>query len=207
MWINKQQLELDMEQLTGSPLGKKYNKAVYCHPAYLTYMQSCCCLVTKSYITLCDPMDCSLPGSSAHGDSAGQNTGVGTRSLLQGIFLTQELNQSLLHCRWVLYQLNYQGSPIISGTEPKQREWPYYVFTWDIIARSHPSILVIKSVNGDWISPVLEELSGLMVPVYRQLSLCKMINRCLNCHLLISGSFSKILLEFLTNSLIGLGRI
>ena len=34
-----QQLELDMEQLTGSKLGKKYN-AVYCHPAYLTYMQS-----------------------------------------------------------------------------------------------------------------------------------------------------------------------
>ena len=112
MWINKQQLELDMEQLTGSPLGKKYNKAIYCHPAYLTYMQSCCCLVTKSYITLCDPMDCSLPGSSAHGDSAGQNTGVGTRSLLQGIFLTQELNQGLLNCRRILYQWNYQESPL-----------------------------------------------------------------------------------------------
>ena len=37
MQINKQQLELDMEQ-TGSKLGKKYVKAVYCHPAYLTYM-------------------------------------------------------------------------------------------------------------------------------------------------------------------------
>ena len=34
-----QQLELDMEQLTGSKLGKEYDKAVYCHPAYLTYMQ------------------------------------------------------------------------------------------------------------------------------------------------------------------------
>ena len=40
MQINKQQLELDMEQQTGSKLGKKYIKAVYCHPAYLTYMQS-----------------------------------------------------------------------------------------------------------------------------------------------------------------------
>ena len=40
MQVNKQQLEMDMEQQTGSKLGKEYVKAVYCHPAYLTYMQS-----------------------------------------------------------------------------------------------------------------------------------------------------------------------
>ena len=40
MQVRKQQLELDMEQQTGSKLGKAYIKAVYCHPAYLTYMQS-----------------------------------------------------------------------------------------------------------------------------------------------------------------------
>ena len=40
MQVRKQQLELDMEQPTGSKLGKEYVKAVYCHPAYLTYMQS-----------------------------------------------------------------------------------------------------------------------------------------------------------------------
>ena len=40
MQVKKQQLELDMEQETGSKLGKEYIKAVYCHPAYLTYMQS-----------------------------------------------------------------------------------------------------------------------------------------------------------------------
>ena len=39
----KQQLELDMEQQTVSKLGKEYVKAVYCHPAYLTYMQSTSC--------------------------------------------------------------------------------------------------------------------------------------------------------------------
>ena len=39
----KQQLELDMEQRTGSNLGKEYVKAVYCHPVYLTYMQSTSC--------------------------------------------------------------------------------------------------------------------------------------------------------------------
>ena len=43
MQVKKQQLELDMEQQTGSKLGKEYVKAVYCHPAYLTYMQSTSC--------------------------------------------------------------------------------------------------------------------------------------------------------------------
>ena len=40
MQVRKQQLESDMEQQTGSKLGKEYLRAVYCHPAYLTYMQS-----------------------------------------------------------------------------------------------------------------------------------------------------------------------
>ena len=41
-----------------------------------------------------------------------KNTGVGSLSLLQGIFPTQELNWGLLHCRWILYQLSYDGSPL-----------------------------------------------------------------------------------------------
>ena len=40
MQVKRQHLELDMEQQTGSKLGKEYVKVVYCHPAYLTYMQS-----------------------------------------------------------------------------------------------------------------------------------------------------------------------
>ena len=43
MQVKKQQLELDMEQQTGSKSGKEYVKAVYCHPAYLTYMQGTSC--------------------------------------------------------------------------------------------------------------------------------------------------------------------
>ena len=43
MQIKKQQLEQDMEQQTGSKSGKEYVKAVYCHPAYLTHMQSISC--------------------------------------------------------------------------------------------------------------------------------------------------------------------
>ena len=45
MQVMKQQLELDMEQQTGSKSGKEYIKAVYCHPAYLTYMQSMSCKI------------------------------------------------------------------------------------------------------------------------------------------------------------------
>ena len=44
-----------------------------------------------------------------------QDTAVGGHALFQGIFLTQESNQGLLHCRWILYQLSYQGSPRTAG--------------------------------------------------------------------------------------------
>ena len=44
-------------------------------------------------------------------NSSGQNTGVGSLFLLQGIFPTQESNRGLLHCRQILYQLSYQRSP------------------------------------------------------------------------------------------------
>ena len=45
-------------------------------------------------------------------NSLGQITEVGSRSLLQWIFLIQESNRGVLHCRWILYQLSYQGSPL-----------------------------------------------------------------------------------------------
>ena len=44
-------------------------------------------------------------------NSPGQNTGVGSLSLLQGIFLAQGLNPGLPHCRWILYELSHKGSP------------------------------------------------------------------------------------------------
>ena len=46
-------------------------------------------------------------------DSPGQNTGVGSLSLLQGIFPTQGSNPGLLHCRQILYQLSKKGSPLL----------------------------------------------------------------------------------------------
>ena len=59
------------------------------------------CLVSQSCPTLCDPTDCSPPGSFVHGDSPGKYAEVSCHALLQGIFPTQGSNLGLLHCRWV----------------------------------------------------------------------------------------------------------
>ena len=72
------------------------------------------CLVLQLCLTLCDPMDCSLPGSSVHRDTPGKNTGVGCHALLQGTFPTQRLNLSLLHCRQSLYHLTRQIALLLS---------------------------------------------------------------------------------------------
>ena len=71
--------------------------------------------VTQSCWTLCNPMDYSL------WNSLGQNTGVGSLSLFQWIFPTQELNRGLLHCRGILYQLSRKQDPI---PKPESRELP-----------------------------------------------------------------------------------
>ena len=55
-------------------------------------------------------------------NSPGQNTGVGSLSLLQGIFPTQGSNPGLPHCRWTLYQLSHKGSP-------GMLEWVAYPFS------------------------------------------------------------------------------
>ena len=126
-----------------------------------------CTLCAQLCGTLGDSMDCSLPGSSAHGisqvrilewvaisssrgssrpgieprspalqadslpaESQGKpkNTGVGSLSLLQGIFPTQGSNPGLPHCRQTLYQLSHQGSP--DSLEP----WPcdLCLESWDL---------------------------------------------------------------------------
>ena len=74
-------------------------------------LASVLCLVAQSCLTLGDPMDCSLPGSSVHGDSLGRNIGVGCHALPQEIFSTQGLNPDLLHRRRILYYLRHQESP------------------------------------------------------------------------------------------------
>ena len=83
--------------------------------------------VSLSCPTLCDPMEYSQPGSSVHWNSPGKNTGVGSHFLLRGIFLTQESNLGLLHCRQILYCLSHQGKGLYvyarqSRSGPEQAE-------------------------------------------------------------------------------------
>ena len=108
MQVKKQQLEPDMEQQTSSKLGKEDFKVVYCHTAYLAYMQSTSCkmpgwmnhklesrlpgeISTASDMQMCVcvglvAQSCRpvQPGSSVHGDSPGKNPGVGCHALLKG---------------------------------------------------------------------------------------------------------------------------
>ena len=79
------------------------------HISFLFLINAVLCLVAQSCPTLCDPMDCSPPDSSVHGDSPDKNTGVGCHVLLE-IFPTQGSNPGLTHCRQILYHLS-QGSP------------------------------------------------------------------------------------------------
>ena len=65
--------------------------------------------ITQSCPTLCNPMNCSLPGSFVHRKSSGKN--YCCHALLQGIFPTQGSNPGLPHCRQILYHLSHQGSP------------------------------------------------------------------------------------------------
>ena len=75
-------------------------------------------LVTQSYLTLWDPMDCSLPGPLSMGFSRQEYWSGLPHSLLQGIFLTQRSNPGLLHCRQILSRLSHQGSPTRHETCP-----------------------------------------------------------------------------------------
>ena len=68
-------------------------------------------LISQLHPTFCKPEDSSPPGSSVD-EILQAKIGVGCHSLLQGIFLNQGSNHSLLHCRWILYCLSYQEAQL-----------------------------------------------------------------------------------------------
>ena len=82
-------------------------------------------------------------------NSPGQNTQVGNLSLFQGIFLTQELNQGLLHFRWILYQLSFQGSdageissvPGLGRPLVKEMATHSIILAWGIQWTEEPGVL------------------------------------------------------------------
>ena len=72
------------------------------------------CVRAQLCLTLCNPMDCSLPGSSSHGVFLGKNTGVGCCFLLQGIFSTQGLSPRL----WHLLHWQVDSLPLVPPGSP-----------------------------------------------------------------------------------------
>ena len=133
--------------------------------------------VAQSCPTLCDPHGLYSPWSSP-----GQNTGVGSLSLLQGIFPTQGSNPGLPHCRWILYQLSHKGRPklgvklLISFSKKLSLSWisssrkttrtfssvqslscvQLFVTPW--IAACQASLSIINS----WSSPKLMSIESVM---------------------------------------------
>ena len=111
------------------------NTGVGCHFLFQCMKVKSESEVAQSCPTLSDPMDCSLPGSSIHGQEywsgchclciqffafpwtvayqtpQSLNTGLGNHFFLQGIFPSQGSNPGLLYCRQILYHLSHQGSP------------------------------------------------------------------------------------------------
>ena len=120
------------------------------------------CLVTQLCPTVCDPMDCSPPGPSIHGDSPGKNTGVGCHVLLQGIFPTQRLNPGLLHCRWILYQLSpgnmvsgYQTGWDHIWSQPLTRVYLWAPVSENYILRmENGRNISVKQAVSDWLSSI-----------------------------------------------------
>ena len=87
--------------------GRSKRKGTYVNTHTHTHTHTLMCLVAQLCPTLCDLMDCSLPGSSVYGNSLGKNAGVDCHALLQGIFPTQGSSPGFLYCRQILYHLSY----------------------------------------------------------------------------------------------------
>ena len=101
------------------PPSMGFSRQEYCSAdksrLYVMFVCVCACARAQSCLTLCKPMGSSLSSSSVNGIFQARITGVGCHFLLQGIFLTQELNW--LSCssyigRWILYHLCHVRSPL-----------------------------------------------------------------------------------------------
>ena len=114
---------------------------VGCHsaPRVSSLVLFLCMHVPKSCPTLCNPMDLEPASLLCPWDFPGKNTGVGCHFLLQGLFPTQGLNLSLLHCGHILYWMSYKGSINIALGPPFLRPCPWpSLFLSTILA--HPAM-------------------------------------------------------------------
>ena len=123
------------------------------------------CLVTQLCLTYCNPMDCSPPDSSVHGDSPGKNTGVGCHALFQGTFPTQELNQGLLLCRFFPGEL--PGTPFISVISSVAQSCPTLYEPMDCGTPDFPiyhQLPELAQTHVHWVSDAIQPSHPLLPP-------------------------------------------
>ena len=119
-------------------------------------------------------------------NSPGQNIGVGSLSLLQGIFLTQGSNPGLPHCRWILYQLSYKGSPRIL-------EWVAYPFSR---GSSRPRNWTrVSCIAGGFFTnwAIRETIHGIFQAIALEWVAIVFSNSCINPHKIVWGYSDSIL--------------
>ena len=138
---------MDLEVISKLLLMQMLLQWTLCSPS----LHAVLCLVAQSYLTLCDPMDCSPLGFSVPWDFPGKNTGVGCHFPLQGIFPTRGSNLHslcLLHCRWIIYPLSH-----LKSRSPKSRQGQVLVRGL-LLVHSCTILLCSLSVEG------MRDLSG-----------------------------------------------
>ena len=114
-------------------------------------------LVTQSCLTLCDPRNCSPPGSSVHGIFQARILEWVPIPFSRGVFLAQTSNPGLLHFRQILYHLSHQGSPtIFLKTLANSQRWRTIKKFLDINEVSFGNHLIWKGSTSEW----LEDLSN-----------------------------------------------
>ena len=117
--VSSSSSSLDCEQPEGWQCGLLISRCSELVPGKLKVKA----IVSQSCLTLWDAMECSLPGSSVHGNSPGKNTGVDCHAFLQEIFPTQGSNPGIPHCRQILYHLSHQGSLSLLTASTIQETW------------------------------------------------------------------------------------
>ena len=115
---------------------------------YLTSLCHSLCVIAQLCPTVCNPMDCSPPGSSVHGDSLCKNTGVGCHDFLQRILPTQGLNPGLLHCRRIPYHLSH-WAPSLRLLIQDLKGWHHQGITFNMSANlESPAVAIgLEKVN------------------------------------------------------------
>ena len=128
-------------------------------------------LVAQSCLTLCDPVNCSLPGSSVHGILQARILEWVPSTFSRGIFPTQGSNPGLPHCGRILYCLSHQGSPASysNGDKNKTNKWNLIKLKSSCTVKE--TINKMKRQPSKWEKIIANEVIdiGLIPKIYKQL--------------------------------------